>query len=88
MISRMKKLALTIATLGLLAAPVFACPNMEEKTEAKEETAPRTAEKAKPADKAKEQPKTEAKPADKAKEQPKTEAKKQPDKKAEKVSQR
>ena len=84
----MKKLALTLATLGLLAAPVFACPNMEEKTEAKDEQAPRTAEKAKEQPKAKETPKAEAKPADKAKEQPKATAKKQPEKKPDKVSAR
>jgi len=83
----MKKLALTFATIGLLAAPVFACPNMEEGKA--EETAPRTAKKEE-APKAKDAPKAE-KPAatDKAKEQPKTDtAKKATEKKPDKVSSR
>ena len=44
MISDMKKLALTLATLGLFAAPVMACPHSEEKA-AEETPAPITAEK-------------------------------------------
>ena len=60
MLSPMKKLALTLATLGLLSAPVLACPHSEEKA-AEETPAPITAEK----EKAKEQPKAEAKPTEK-----------------------
>lgn len=83
----MKKLALSFAAIGLLAAPVFACPHSEEKAE---EVAPRTAEK----DKKEEAPKADtAKAADKtkdtakAKDAPKT-AKPAETKKADKVSQR
>ena len=82
----MKKLALTFATLGLLAAPVLACPNMESDSKP-EETAPRTAEKDKKVDPPKKP--AEAKPAEKAKEQPKTDtAKKATEKKPDKVSSR
>jgi hypothetical protein len=80
----MKKLALTLATLGLLAAPVFACPNMDEKKAEETPAAPRTADN----NKKEEAPKAAPK-AEKAKEQPKTDtAKKAPEKKADKVSQR
>lgn len=83
----MKKLALTFATLGLLAAPVLACPHSEEKA-AEEAPAPITAQK----DKAKEAPKAEAKPTEKKTEkQPekKTDTAKKPtEKKPDKVSSR
>lgn len=84
----MKKLALTLATLGLLAAPVLACPNMEDKaSEKSEETAPRTADKDKKAEqpKAKEQPKATDKKDEK---KPADTAKKSTEKKPDKVSQR
>ena len=81
----MKKLALTLATLGLLSAPVLACPHSEEKA-AEEAPAPITAEK----EKAKEQPKAEAKPTPKSdKVEKKTDtAKKTTEKKTDKVSSR
>lgn len=81
----MKKLALTLATLGLLSAPVLACPHSEEKA-AEETPAPITAEK----EKAKEQPKAEAKPTPKSdKVEKKTDtAKKTTEKKTDKVSSR
>ncbi len=81
----MKKLALTLATLGLLSAPVLACPHSEEKA-AEETPAPITAEK----EKAKEQPKADAKPAPKTdKVEKKTDtAKKTTEKKTDKVSSR
>ncbi|CAN5714215.1 hypothetical protein BH11MYX3_BH11MYX3_14190 [soil metagenome] len=75
----MKKLALTLATLGMLSAPVLACPHSEEKA-AEAAPAPVTAEKAK----AKEQPKATAKPTEKKTD----EAKKAPEKKTDKVSSR
>ena len=81
----MKKLALTLATLGLLSAPVLACPHSEEKA-AEETPAPITAEK----EKAKEQPKAEAKPtpkSDKVEKKADT-AKKTTEKKTDKVSSR
>lgn len=85
----MKKLALSIASVALLAAPAFACPNMEEKADKPAETAPITAQKDKKADPPKkaEQPKADAKkddkkPADTAK------AKDTGAKKPDKVSQR
>jgi len=77
----MKKLALTLATLGLLSAPVLACPHSEEK--ASEETpAPITAEKdkAKEQPKGKEQPKAEAKPTEKKTDTAKKATEKKPDK--------
>lgn len=85
MLSPMKKLALTLATLGLLSAPVLACPHSEEKA-AEETPAPITAEK----EKAKEQPKAEAKPtpkSDKVEKKADT-AKKTTEKKTDKVSSR
>jgi hypothetical protein len=84
MLLPMKKLALTLATLGLLSAPVLACPHSEEK--ASEETpAPITAEK----EKAKEQPKAkeQEKKTDKVEKKTDT-AKKATEKKPDKVSAR
>jgi hypothetical protein len=83
MLLPMKKLALTLATLGLLSAPVLACPHSEEKA-AEEAPAPITAEK----EKAKEQPKAEAKPTEKKVEKKTDTAKKTTEKKADKVSSR
>ena len=85
MLLPMKKLALTLATLGLLSAPVLACPHSEEKA-SEEAPAPITAEK----DKAKEQPKAEAKPTEKKtdKVEKKDTAKKATEKKPDKVSSR
>lgn len=85
MLLPMKKLALSLATLGLLSAPVLACPHMEEKA-AEEAPAPITAQK----DKAKEQPKAEAKPVEKKTDTAKKTdtSKKAPEKKADKVSSR
>lgn len=69
----MKKLAMIVASLALLATPAFACPHD------KAETAPKTAEKEKQAPKA-----PAAKEGDKAKTA--KPAEKTPEKKPEKVS--
>ena len=79
----MKKLALAIVSLTIAAAPVLACPHMDQAAE--EAAPPRTAEK-------KDAPKAE-KTADKKEATPTKEAakpaeKKAPEKKADKVSQR
>jgi len=79
----MKKLATVIATAASLAiaAPVFACPDMDHGTD---ETAPRTAEKDKKEapkqDKAKDADKAKAKDADKAKTAKPADKDKKPDK--------
>ena len=76
----MKKLALIVASLALLATPAFACPHEDGKKASDEQTAPKTADKAK----AKDAPK--AKEADKTKTAKPTE--KTPEKKPDKVSQK